>query len=106
MIFLCQEFKYKITAPVTSIFRSTRGRSTFQPTSISWSYLGLGRAALISMNKQIKIAVLKKNQNAGGKNEGPNQPPKNNVTIRVEISVTPRYSPTKNIPNFIPEYSE
>jgi hypothetical protein len=58
------------------------------------------------MNRQMKNAVLKKNQKAGGRKEGPSHPPKNNVTISEEISVTPIYSPTKNIPNFIPEYSE
>jgi hypothetical protein len=58
------------------------------------------------MKKQIKNAVLKKNQNTGGRKAGPSHPPKNKVIIMDEISVTPRYSPTKNIPNFIPEYSE
>jgi hypothetical protein len=85
---------------------NTRGNKTFHPTSISWSYLGRGRDALIRMKMQIKMAVLKKNQNAGGKNAGPSQPPKKRVAMSAEIRVTPIYSPTKNIPNFIPEYSE
>ncbi len=84
----------------------TRGNRTFQPTSISWSYLGRGSEARIRMNMQIKNAVLKKNQNAGGKKAGPSQPPKKRVAMRAEIRVTPIYSPTKNMPNFIPEYSE
>src|SRR5664280_2270148 len=58
------------------------------------------------MNTQIKKKVLNKNQKTGGRNEGPSHPPKNNVEISAEIRVIPRYSPTKNIPNFIPEYSE
>ena len=36
---------------------------------------------------------------------GPSQPPKNSVTISAEMSVMPRYSPTRNMPDFMPEYS-
>ena len=41
-----------------------------------------------------------------GGSTGPSQPPKKRIVISEEISVTPRYSPTKNMPNFMPEYSE
>ena len=95
-----------MTAPVINMFSNTRGNNTFQPTSISWSYLGRGRDALIRMNMQMKNAVFRKNQKAGGRKAGPSQPPKKSVAISAEIRVTPIYSPTKNIPNFIPEYSE
>mgnify|MGYP000685688713 CR=1 FL=1 len=37
--------------------------------------------------------------------KGPCQPPKNKVTRRAEISTMPIYSPTKNMPHFIPAYS-
>lgn len=47
-----------------------------------------------------------RNQTMGGRKENPIQPPKNKVVISAEMSVMPKYSPTKNIPNFIPEYSE
>ena len=40
----------------------------------------------------------------GGKN-GPSHPPKKRTAITSEINVMPRYSPTKNKPNFRPEYS-
>ena len=33
------------------------------------------------------------------------QPPKNRVTISADTVTIPMYSPTKNRPNFIPEYS-
>ena len=56
------------------------------------------------MKKPMKANVFSRNQTIGG-NTGPSQPPKNKVAIIAEISVTPRYSPTKNMPNFIPEYS-
>jgi hypothetical protein len=46
------------------------------------------------------------NQTSGGRKPGPIHPPKKRQTVSVEIKVRPRYSPMKNIPNFIPEYSE
>jgi hypothetical protein len=57
------------------------------------------------MNNPIKANVFMKNQATGGRKEGPSHPPKNIVVVMAEISVIPRYSPIKNIPNFIPEYS-
>jgi len=45
------------------------------------------------------------NQITGGIGAGPSHPPKNKVAVIREMRVIPRYSPTKNIPNFIPEYS-
>src|SRR3954464_9819280 len=50
--------------------------------------------------------VFIKNHSHGGKKDGPSQPPKNIVVVIAEMSVIPKYSPMKNIPNFIPEYSE
>ena len=87
------------------MFNNVNGNKSFQPISINWSYLGLGKAALNSIKKAMNIAVLNKNQNIGGRKAGPSQPPKNIVAMRAEIKVMPRYSPTKNNPNFIPEYS-
>ena len=52
----------------------------------------------------MKTNVLSTNQTGGG-STGPSQPPKKSVTIIAEMSVMPRYSPTKNMPNFMPEYS-
>src|SRR5215467_12268148 len=57
------------------------------------------------MKNEIKKNVLTRNQTTGGRT-GPSQPPKNSTVMSAEINVTPRYSPTKNMPNFIPEYSE
>jgi hypothetical protein len=53
----------------------------------------------------IKANAFVENQTIGGKNAGPNQPPKNRTVISEEIRTSPKYSATKNIPNFIPEYS-
>ena len=82
------------------------GNNIFHPTPINWSYRGLGSDARRSMKKHIKKPVFRKNHTKGGKKEGPSHPPKNNMVMSEDKSVTPRYSPTKNIPNFIPEYSE
>src|SRR5262249_15717867 len=93
------------TAPVISRLGSASGSMTFHPQAINWSKRGRGSAARRRMKKQMKKNILARNHNSGG-NTGPSQPPKNNMVIRAEIRVTPRYSPTKNMPNFIPEYSE
>lgn len=82
-----------------------RGNMYFQPKDINWSYRGLGIAARNSMKKQMNRNVLMKNQKIGGRKSGPSQPPKKIVVIIDEISINPRYSPTMNMPNFIPEYS-
>ncbi len=46
-----------------------------------------------------------KNHASGG-STGPIHPPKNNTVISADTRMMPRYSPTKNMPNFMPEYSE
>ena len=62
------------------------------------------------INMVIKNRVLIMNQKAGGINgisrlKGASQPPKNRHVINAEIKTTLTYSPIKNIPNFMPEYS-
>jgi hypothetical protein len=94
------------TAPVIRRLSNATGNNTFHPSFINWSYLGRGKEALRRINRPMKKNVFNKNQKTGGKNEGPSHPPKNRVAIIADIRVIPRYSPTKNIPNFIPEYSE
>src|SRR5699024_3331876 len=93
-------------APVTKIFTSDRGKRSFHPYAINWSYRGRIKAARNRMNRITKTNILIKNHTTGGKNDGHNHPPKNNTVIKEEINKIPKYSPTKNIPNFIPEYSE
>jgi len=43
------------------------------------------------MKKPIKQKTFIENQIMGGKNAGPNQPPKNNTVMSEEISTRPRY---------------
>jgi len=62
-------------------------------------------AARKRIKKQIKPNDLRKNQMIGGRKAGPSHPPKKIVTIMHEIRIRPRYSPTINMPNFMPEYS-
>src|SRR6056297_3456250 len=61
-------------------------------------------AARSSTNSATNAPVLMQNHKSGG-SHGPCQPPKNSVTIIAEVTTTPTYSPTKNMPNFMPEYS-
>jgi hypothetical protein len=88
------------------ILSKDKGNNIFQPNSINWSYLGRGNEARSRINTQMKKKVFRRNQKTGGRKSGPSHPPKKSVEIIADINVTPRYSPTKNIPNFIPEYSE
>src|SRR4051794_1992583 len=93
------------TAPVTSRFSKASGSMYFQPQAINWSKRGLGKAARNKMNRQMNTRVLMPNHIAGGRT-GPNHPPQYKSEMAAETRVTPMYSPTKNIPNFILEYSE
>jgi hypothetical protein len=92
-------------APVARRLISVRGSMNFHPNDISWSYRGRGMAARRRIKKQIKANDLIKNQINGGRNAGPSHPPKKIVAIMHEIRISPRYSPTINMPNFMPEYS-
>ena len=99
-----------IKAAVISKLINVTGRQTFQPKFITWSYLGRNNEPRAKTNIVMKNKVLIINQNAGGKMvkprfKGASQPPKNKQVINAEISTTLTYSPMKNIPNFIPEYS-
>src|SRR5277367_3000512 len=105
LLFLRYYLRASTTAPVTSKFSSARGSITFQPQDINWSKRGLGSAARNRMNMQMKNIVFAANHKGAG-SHGPSQPPKNNNEMVAEIRVTPMYSPTKNMPNFMPEYSE
>src|SRR5690606_22989344 len=64
------------------------------------------------MKKMMKNDVFRPIQirplSTGGPMSQPNgasQPPKNSTGISTDISSMPMYSPTKNRPNFMPEYS-
>ncbi|MOA33666.1 hypothetical protein D3C78_1549800 [compost metagenome] len=60
------------------------------------------------MNSMMKNAVFRANQtndSCGRMPNGPCQPPKNRVTSSAEIRMMPMYSPTKNMPHFMPAYS-
>jgi len=98
--------KYKTSAPVINKFKIDNGKRNFHPYDINWSYLKRGNEARSKMKIIMKANILIKNQTTGGRKSNPSHPPKNKAVINDEINVIPKYSPTKNNPNFIPEYSE
>src|SRR5579871_3238952 len=106
LIHKCLQLKNaSLTAPVTSRLASASGSMSFHPQSMSWSKRGRGSDARSKMKNPRKKNVLMKYHTMPG-SSGPCQPPKNNTVIMEEISRIPMYSPTKNMPNFMPEYSE
>src|SRR3546814_17106365 len=62
------------------------------------------------MKPDMKTRHLSENQTIDShghlSRNGPLQPPKNSTTVMAETSTMPTYSPTKNMPNFMPEYSD
>src|SRR5687767_13473051 len=99
-------FITRTTAAVIIRLIMVIGNNIFHPKSINWSYLGLGNEALNNIKSMMNTNVFNINHTAGGRKSGPSHPPKYKATVRLEIRTIPTYSPTKNIPNFIPEYSE
>jgi len=85
------------------------GKKTFQPNPINWSYLYLGNAALIHINRITKKQIFNPNQKDPGINSklfsGDSQPPKNKITFKELISSMFAYSPKENNAKPIAEYS-
>ena len=76
-----------------------KGRNTFQPKRINWSYLYLGKVPLTQIKRnKIKIIFIV-NQNTPGKafkgkiSNGGNHPPKNSIVPRELIKIIAEYSP-------------
>jgi hypothetical protein len=66
------------------------GNITFQPIDINWSYLYLGNVPLTQMKRNNTKFNLKKNINQPGifiKSNKGNQPPKNNITKKLDINI-------------------
>ncbi len=58
------------------------------------------------MMKKKVLSANQRNPSHGSRStNGPCQPPKNSVVSSADTNTMPTYSPTKNIPNFMPEYS-
>ena len=88
-----------------------KGRKLFQPIYISWSYLYLGRVALVTIKKTTPIISFKLNHKLLGKLfkkekllRG-NHPPRNNMETKALIKSIFAYSPKKNKAKVIAEYS-
>lgn len=81
-----------------------RGKKTFQPKRINWSYLYRGSEARTQTNKDRKNKTLakyqtkpksKKLQEKSNQLNGGNQPPKKNKTFKFDNNTILRYSPKK-----------
>ena len=87
---------------VTTTPNKDKGRNTFQPKRISWSYLKRGNVARAHRNINRINATLIKNQIKpgiqlnGAISIGGNQPPINNTTVIALIKIMFAYSPRKN----------
>ncbi|MNJ73985.1 hypothetical protein D3C77_708590 [compost metagenome] len=58
------------------------------------------------MMKRPVLSANQKNDSHGRvSRNGPCQPPKNSVVSSAEMVTMPMYSPTKNMPHFMPAYS-
>ena len=99
------------TVEVIITHNKDRGKKTFHPSLISWSYLNLGNVALTHKNTNNSKPTFKKNQTKPGiklkkiKSKGGSQPPKNKIVPRELINIIAEYSPRKNIAKSIEEYS-
>lgn len=87
---------------VTTTPNKDKGRNTFQPKRINWSYLYLGKVPLTQIKRnKIKIIFIV-NQNTPGKafngkiSNGGNHPPKNSITVIELINIILAYSARKN----------
>lgn len=86
-----------------------KGRINFHPIRINWSYLYLGMAARIIKKKKFINEILIKNQTNPGINPNDeiigNHPPRNKLTMRMDVNKIAEYSPKKNNAKPIAEYS-
>src|SRR5678816_1965765 len=93
------------------------GRSSFQPSAMSWSNRNRGRVQRTQMNTKMNTRVLAVNTNIVSSDlyqrgstwsqrvNGISQPPKKSVAIIADEVITLAYSAIKNIENFIELYS-
>lgn len=110
------EFYYCITKPLKSNKTPTEknkypisnGNKDFQDNDINWSYLYLGKIALVNMKKQTPNDILIPKTKDSGKKDKPgkdDQPPKKNIAPKALINSMLAYSAKKNFAKDIPEYS-
>jgi len=88
-----------------------KGKKTFHPRRISWSYRYLGKEARHQINKNKKKQTFRANQTTPGtqksikRSEGGSHPPQNKQAHKLLIRIILAYSPKKNRANPIEEYS-
>src|SRR4051812_47102034 len=103
-----------VAPPTTRMYTSEIGRSTFQPSDMSWSYRKRGNVHRTQMNTNTKKRIfVQKNRNVTSVLRkvcgaalsqivnGMSQPPKKSVAISALAVMMFAYSAMKNIENFI-----
>jgi len=99
------------TLTVNNKYPKDKGRKLFQPIYINWSYLYLGKVALVTMKKITPIMIFRLNHKLSGnifkrnKLLSGNHPPKNKIETKALIKSMLAYSPKKNKAKVIAEYS-
>ncbi len=103
--------KYTKKPEVTTTQNTEKGRKTFHPSLINWSYLYLGKVPLTQINKNNINITFKVNQITPGTtfngyiSNGGSHPPKKRMTVIEDIKIILAYSPKKNNTNEADEYS-
>ena len=93
------------------MYPKDKGKKDFQPNCISWSYLYLGKVALVTIKKITPKISLKLNHKLPGKIENGNilkignHPPKNRIAAKELIKSMFEYSAKKKSANVMAEYS-
>ena len=89
--------KYTRKPEVTTTQKSEKGRKTFHPNLISWSYLYLGNVPLTQINKKsINTTFVVNHITPGIKfkgyiSKGGSQPPKKRITVIEDIKIILAY---------------
>lgn len=90
---------------------SDKGKNTFQPSLINWSYLYLGKVALIHKKQNNKKQIFIMNHKIPGIifsasiPNGGKYPPMKNITVIALTRIIFAYSPKKNKAKLMEEYS-
>lgn len=92
-------------------YPSVNGKKHLQPRYINWSYLYLGKVALVTIKKVAPTIIFRLSHNVLGIKLNKklliigNHPPKNKIAEKVLINSMFAYSPKKKRANVIAEYS-
>src|SRR5690606_12991492 len=91
--------------PVSAMLARPTGIRNFQPSSMSWSTRIRGRVHPTHMIRKTNRYVFSSHQRKGGRNAGPDQPPRKRVAAIPAMKSRLAYSATKKTPHRKPLYS-